>query len=298
MRLGHHTPNPAAGRPPRPAIAIAVLALTGLVLAIASATASADTVTSSNWSGYAAHKAGVSFRTVTGAWTQPTAVCSNGQRTYSAYWVGIGGYSTASNALEQIGTELDCTSSGHSSSSAWYELVPAPATPIRMTIKPGDHMTSSVTVSGHQVTLRLTDATRHQSFSKRMTVGSVDVSSAEWIAEAPSACTSSNFCVPLPLTNYGSLRFTAAKATTTTGRQGAISSPSWSTTELVLAPGARRFIAYSGAGDSTPSALTSAGTSFAVSYSQSTGASGPSTSMAKNASAGARVQPGGARTAG
>ena len=287
--------EPAARGRQRPAVAIAALALTSLALAAAPAAASADTIASANWSGYAAHKTGVGFRAASGAWTQPTASCTKGQQTYSAFWVGIGGYSTSSNDLEQIGTELDCTASGHSSSSAWFELVPAPARTIKMTVKPGDHMTASVTVSGRQVTLRLTDATRHESFSKRVTVSSVDVSSAEWIAEAPSACTSANFCVPLPLTNFGSMRFTSAKATTTKGRQGSISSPAWGSTAIVLAPGARRFIAYGAASDSTPSGLTAAGSSFGVRYSRSTVAPAPAPSMAKDVSASASVKPGGTR---
>lgn len=297
MAVETYAPGRAVRRRHRPAIAITVLALASLGLAAAPAAASANAITSSNWSGYAAHKSGVSFHSVSGAWTQPTAVCTDGRQTFSAYWVGLGGYTTTSNDLEQIGTELDCNASGKSVSSAWYELVPAPATPIKMAVKPGDHMTSSVTVSGHHVTLRLTDTTRHESFSKRVTVSSVDVTSAEWITEAPSACTSNNFCEPLPLTNYGSMRFSAAKASTTAGKTGAISSSLWDRTEIALAPGARRFIAYSAASDSTPSSLTSAGTSFDVRYSTST-ASSPSPFMARNASASARVRPGGTRAAG
>ena len=286
-------------RGPRPALAIVIGAIATLGLAAAPAAASADTVNSANWSGYAAHKPGVSFRAVSGSWTQPTAVCANRAQTFSAFWVGLGGYASTSNALEQIGTQLDCNSSGKSVSTAWYELVPAPSTTIKMTVKPGDHMTSSVTVSRRQVTLRLSDSTRHESFSKRVTPSTIDVSSAEWIAEAPSACVSANFCEPLPLTDYSSMRFSAAKASTAAGHTGAISSPLWGTTEIVLSSaGARRFIANDSTSNSTPSSLTGAGTSFEVRYSQATVSPTPQPSMAKDASGSATVQPGGARSAG
>ena len=93
----------------------------------------ADTTQSSNWAGYAIHKSGVTFRKVAGSWTQPSATCTPGERTFSSVWVGLGGYDERSNALEQIGTETDCSASGRVVSSAWYELVPAPSRTIRMT---------------------------------------------------------------------------------------------------------------------------------------------------------------------
>ena len=86
----------------------------------------AKTTTNSNWAGYAVHYPGVSFRQVSGTWKQPNATCVPGQSTYSAVWVGIGGYKPTSHALEQIGTEADCNAAGNTVVSAWYELVPAP----------------------------------------------------------------------------------------------------------------------------------------------------------------------------
>ena len=62
------------------------------------------------------------FSSVSGAWTQPAATCSRG-RTYSAVWVGLGGYSASE--LEQIGTDANCSSSNRASYGSWYELVPA-----------------------------------------------------------------------------------------------------------------------------------------------------------------------------
>jgi hypothetical protein len=90
-----------------------------------SASAQTTTSASSNWAGYAVH--GTTFKKVIGRWTVPSATCGAGEATYSATWVGIGGYSEDSDALEQIGTELDCTAAGKVKSTAWMELVPVEA---------------------------------------------------------------------------------------------------------------------------------------------------------------------------
>lgn len=267
-------------------------------LAVCPASALADTSTSANWSGYVAHRHGVSFRRVQASWTQPNATCQKGDATYSAFWVGLGGYSPSSDALEQIGTELDCSASGTITSAAWYELVPAPMNGIRMTVKPGDLMSASVLVSGHLVTLRLKDHTQHESFSKQITAKSVDTSSADWIAEAPSACATTNFCEPLPLTNFGSTSFTAARASTTTSFDGPIASSAWDTTKIVLSSGGRVFIGYGPASKSSPSALLRSGGSFQVSYSQSDATPSPPTFYSRSrlpAHPNGTVQPGGKR---
>ncbi len=78
----------------------------------AAPSALADSSTSSNWAGYAIHHSHVTFNKVIGAWQQPKLSCTPGVGTYSAYWIGLGGYDVNSNALEQIGTEADCSMSG------------------------------------------------------------------------------------------------------------------------------------------------------------------------------------------
>jgi hypothetical protein len=45
-------------------------------------------------------------------WVQPKVTCTAGQPSYSAFWVGLGGFSTDAQALEQIGTESNCDSRG------------------------------------------------------------------------------------------------------------------------------------------------------------------------------------------
>src|SRR5258707_1170383 len=54
----------------------------------------------------------MNFSDVTGTWIQPAASCIPGQSSSAAIWVGLGGYTVGSNALEQTGTSADCNSSG------------------------------------------------------------------------------------------------------------------------------------------------------------------------------------------
>jgi Peptidase A4 family len=231
----------------------------------------ARTTTSSNWAGYAVHRPGVTFRQVSGTWTQPSASCVAGQSSYSAVWVGIGGFKPTSNALEQIGTELDCQATGNPVSSAWYELVPAPSKTISFAVQPGDVVHATVTVVGHQVTLVLQNRTRNRTFRKTVFAPSIDVSSAEWIVEAPSACINQFACQALPLANFGSVAFDSAAATSTTGSTGSILDPKWWRTQIRLTPGAQRFIVArqtsDNAGTATPSTLQADGTQFDVTYS-------------------------------
>jgi hypothetical protein len=243
------------------------LALLGAPAALADSNAS----TSTNWSGYVAH--GVQFRRVVALWTQPTVTCTPGEPAYSAAWVGLGGYNLSSKALEQVGTEADCSASGKEVSSAWYELVPAPSRNLKMIVHPGDVMAGRVTVVGDQVTLVLTDRTRHKTFTKKVTDSTLDVTSADWIVEAPSECggDGGNQCQPLTLADYGSETFARARAETASGKFGSISSKLWQTAVITLSPTAsgRRFAGNQGAssGQSAPAPLTNAGTAFSLTYS-------------------------------
>jgi hypothetical protein len=247
------------------AISLAVIALAALAGAPA---ALADSAESSNWAGYAVHSAGVTFAKVTGIWTQPQATCSGGRPTYSAVWVGIGGYNVTSQALEQTGTEADCTADGHGVSSGWYELVPAPSRTIKRTIAPGDRVRGTVVVKGNEVTMTLDDLTGHRSFTKRLHAVHVDTTSAEWILEAPTACLSVTNCHTLPLADFGSAGFAAASAMTTTGHRGTITDRKWTATRISLAAGGRQFVSGPGASIATavPSAPSSEGSAFTVTY--------------------------------
>lgn len=249
-------------------------AAAALALALAPA-AAADRAESSNWAGYAVHHAHVHFKKVLGTWRQPKATCRRGRPTYSSVWVGLGGFSARSRALEQIGTEADCTAGGHQSSTAWYELVPAASHTIRLRIRAGDRVRASVAVSGRRVRLVLANLTRHRSFAKRVRASVLDTGSAEWIVEAPSVCSAGKSCRTLPLTNFGSARFTAARAQSRNGHIGRVRDRRWKTTRILLAQGGRRFISTGKGSRPTtaiPSVLSPRHTAFTVTYRGSPGA--------------------------
>jgi peptidase A4-like protein len=222
--------------------------------------------TSSNWAGYAVSAADgapdVSYSSVSGAWRQPAATCTAGTPTYSAFWVGLGGFSPTSQALEQVGTLANCSASGRVTYSVWYELVPAAPVTIKLSIKAGDGIAASVAVSKTSVTVRITNVTqKKKTFQKRLTMASPapDVSSAEWVAEAPAACTPTGQCTVLPLANFGGATFVVAKATAN-GHAGTISDPAWSATAITFGdPNSRTT-------NATPTPLSPDGSSFGVTW--------------------------------
>jgi hypothetical protein len=224
----------------------------------------------SNWAGYlvaSSTTTKTSFSAVSGSWTQPAADCGAGSPSHSAFWVGLGGYS--GDHLEQTGTSADCSATGQASYSAWYELVPAAQVPVTMTVQPGDRISAHVAVSGDTVTVSLADLTRHASFSKRLTMSSPTVSSAEWIAEAPSRCLSSSSqdCHILSLADFGSVTFTSASASAD-GRTGSITSGLAPVSALTLEanPGFGRLYATAAQADASPGALSGNGSSFTVTW--------------------------------
>jgi hypothetical protein len=243
---------------------IFVVALVGAPVAVA------NTTRSTNWAGYAIHRAGVSFRQVSATWTEPDATCVPWQPSYSAQWVGLGGYRLSSDALEQTGTEVDCSASGKVVTSAWYELVPAPSKTIALRVSPGDVVHATVTVNGNTVVFSLDDETSHRRFHKTLSTPSIDVSSAEWIVEAPSECLGQYSCQALPLADFGSVPFASASATTVEGIGGSIADHHWGRTTIDLIASTQRMLVARGAagvsGTAAPSPLTGGGRSFDVTY--------------------------------
>ncbi|MDX6491555.1 MAG: hypothetical protein QOD43_1800 [Gaiellaceae bacterium] len=249
-----------------------ILFALGLINARAAA-AAVTAETSANWGGYAVTGSTpatpAKFTRVFAAWVQPTATCVPGQATYSAFWVGLGGFNPGSQALEQVGTDTDCTVAGQASYSVWYELVPAAPVTIKLAIRPGDSMVASVAVLGKSVTVKIINYTLKKSFTKKLTMKSPDVSSAEWIAEAPSTCTRSGMCVPLPLANFGTVTFVSASATAA-GHTGSISDPAWTATAIELGPsggvGQNPLGGAPQTAGATPGALSPTGSSFGVDW--------------------------------
>jgi hypothetical protein len=257
-------------------LAVTLAGVLGAASTAAAAGPDVQQASSGNWSGYVAggssSTSGTRFKSVSGSWVAPTANCTSSDSGYSAFWVGLGGAGQA-QALEQAGTEANCGADGHASYFAWYELVPAAPVRVDLAVNPGDHISTRVTVEGTSVEVSVSDQTTGQSFSKQLTMSNPDVSSAEWIAEAPSSCDgSASDCTPLPLADFGTVKFTSASATTTDGHTGAISDSNWSTAAVSLTPGASSGLggvaldAGQVSGSATPSTLSSGGSSFSVAY--------------------------------
>ncbi len=250
-------------------------------------TARADSATSTNWAGYAVHRHGVSYRSIQAEWSEPTVSCLPGRPSFSSYWIGLGGFKRTSHAIEQIGTEVDCTRAGSVRSTAWYELLPAPSSPIALVVRPGDVLAARVTVAGRRVTMSLRDLTTGQGFRKTLRARVLDVTSAEWVVEAPSDCAGTLACRTLPLADFGSVSFLRTSAVQRNGHTGTISDRHWNSTVISLNPVGRRFVAASGGsgtviGGALPGALAADGAGFAVRYAAISVPGAPPVGLARN----------------
>jgi Peptidase A4 family len=230
-----------------------------------------DTQVSSNWAGYVVSGSDptvpTTFTSVSARWVQPAARCTGLRPTYSAFWVGLGGVAETSQALEQIGTEADCSATGKARYAMWYELLPAASVRIELKVFPRNVITASVKVNGNRVTLQIKNLTRKTTFTKTLQMSAPDLSSAEWVAEAPSACNSAGRCEQLPLSNFGSLSFTRA-STTANAHTGTISDSAWTATLVQLVEEADQSFISNGQAPTgaLPSALSSDGTSFRIDW--------------------------------
>jgi hypothetical protein len=213
------------------------------------------TTTSSNWAGYAS--TGRTFAAVSATWIQPAASCTGGS-TSAAFWVGLGGFTDGSRAIEQIGTEVNCDGP-NASYAAWYELLPAPSVYLNLPVAPGDKLSAVVMVTGHTVFLRLRNVTRNAVFARKLRLAAPDRSSAEWVAEAPAVCSALGTCHTLPLANFGRVVFTHAVASAR-GHTGKITDPRWSASAIEL-----RTETSTGSA-ALPSPLAAAGSAFAITW--------------------------------
>jgi Peptidase A4 family len=220
---------------------------------------------SANWGGYAliSPTAGssIAFTHVIGSWKVPSITCDESESdSSSAFWVGLGGF-TGDAQMEQIGTWADCDDVGPASYFGWYELAGGPALSFALNVRPGDTMTASVSVTTtNQVTMTLKDVTRKQQAVVRKRVPLVDLSSAEWMAEAPTDCEST--CSIVPIANFGKVSMSNLEATADgpTGQvSGTLTNPAWLAAPIEVSADA------STPGTCTP-LPTSTGTGFSVAW--------------------------------
>lgn len=129
------------------------------------------------WGGYA--DTGATFTSVSGSWTVPTLTCSATPTSYVSPWIGLDGWS--SDTVEQIGFDQDCQN-GVPGYFPWVEMYPANSIYFTETVKAGDQITASVSVSGTSFTLTEKDTTQGWSKTYHKT-GNDQLSSAEAIVE-------------------------------------------------------------------------------------------------------------------
>jgi len=149
-----------------------------------------------NWAGYV--DTGPQFSAASAQWVVPTVQPSPSQL-LSSTWVGIDGADNSS--LIQTGTTQQ-SSAGDTNYFAWYEILPAAATPV-FSVSPGDQMEASVQKdSSGEWTIAITDVTSDQRFSDQFSYSGPQ-SSAEWIEEAPTVGNE-----VAELANFGAVPFT------------------------------------------------------------------------------------------
>jgi hypothetical protein len=211
-------------------VGVAVLLLLAWTPAAASS-ARASRLVTPGWAGYLVRSGAAGFAEVRGRWVQPRVVC-NRPGSSASIWVGLGGANSNSTALEQIGTSADCSERALLSHSAWYQLFPAPAVELPLTIRPGDAISARVAVRGTTVTVVLRNVTTGGAFSSDLEMRSPEADSAEWVVEAPSMCFRT--CEQLPLADFDRVAFARISAAVGTPT-GTIRDAAWVSERLVMA---------------------------------------------------------------
>ena len=226
------------------AIALAALVVGGVQARTSTTRSAADNgpgmQVSPNWSGYVASGTSanpVSYSTVTGTWTVPTATCDgNAAGGFSSIWVGLGGYTT--KRQEEVGTDTNCDAHDKPIYYAWFELVPYIAynVPPSDKVRPGDTITGLVKIlSPVLVELNIQNQTRGWTFDRKIAFSTQDTSTAEWIVESPVSCLRF-VCHEANLTNFGNVTIQNIGAVGN-GSSGTLNDSDWNVTELQLVPG-------------------------------------------------------------
>jgi len=194
----------------------------------------APTANSLDWAGYAV--TGPIVTSVSGSWDQPAVACSGRKAQQSAFWVGIDGYAASDPTVQQVGTDSDCTkgSKKHPGGAvyyAWFEMYPASLVvlpPASYPVTSGDVLSASVSGTGVDYVLSISDAGRWSFTTNEIAAPVPLAASAEWIAEAPTACTAGR-CKAQPLADFGSVAFHGA-----TVNNGAVNAPGQTDTQITM----------------------------------------------------------------
>jgi hypothetical protein len=195
----------------------------GVIHVVRSAGGQVNTNQSNNWSGYnigagyPGEPTGVTFTSVSGQWTVPTATQRvTGQAEASASWVGIGGgcvtanCQVTDNTLIQAGTEQDVSKAGKASYGAWWEIIPEPQTKVSLPVSPGNKIKVTVaeTATPGNWSIVIANLTTGRKFSVT-TPYSSSMDTAEWIEETPLIIGPGGTGVAA-MPNLGTVHFTGA----------------------------------------------------------------------------------------
>ena len=166
-----------------------------------------------NWAGYAANRAGTTFRSVSAAFSCRMWTARPAPASYSSHWVGLDGLGSAS--VEQAGIEADCSGST-AQYYAWYEMYPKPVS-VAFQVRAGNAIEASVSYkrSARKFVLTLRDYTNGRHFSRTLKCAAKACirSSAEVISEAPSNGSGGI----LPLADYRAASYSSITLTTSQG---------------------------------------------------------------------------------
>jgi hypothetical protein len=171
---------------------------------LAETTATSDTVTKTNWSGYAVTGPSGQFTQASANYDEPTFGSSRCSTNSETTWAGIGGFSSNS-ALGQDGTAHNVV--GLANHQAWWEVLPGVAmTAINLTTAAGHNFFASTRriTGGYQFFVE--DEATGSSQALNVMINNYSGTSAEAIAERPNIGGLTN------LSNFGTLTFTQSLA--------------------------------------------------------------------------------------
>jgi Peptidase A4 family len=201
----------------------------GAVLPSSASRPGQTVIHSLNWAGYAANRAGATFRYVSASFPVPYVNCQGAPSSYSSHWVGLDGL--GSSSVEQVGIEADCSGSA-AQYYAWYEMYPRPVT-VAFQVRAGNAVQASVSYkqSARKFVLMLRDTTNGRHFTRTLKCAAKAClrSSAEVISEAPSNGSGGI----LPLADYRAEGFSGITLTTSRGRHSGLTSRYWNTYQIV-----------------------------------------------------------------
>ena len=159
---------------------------------------------------------------VSASWIIPTVTISS-QDTFSAVWIGVGGF--FDDTLIQTGTEQDSIQ-GQSEYYAWLELLPQNSITIdSIAVSPGDQISASIQLvdaNTDQWSIYIKDLTKNQEYTSSFFYASSQLS-AEWIVERPELTSRRSRGNLTSLADVGTVKFATCQATIG-GETGTISS--------------------------------------------------------------------------